>query len=770
MRFIRLRNFTLAMSLLAIVSMVANTTTPIAYAQTNTTGAIDGTVLDPTGAAFAGATVTVTSLATDAARTTMTSPSGGFRVPQLPPGRYTISVAATGFEKSMQTVDIGPGAVASVEVALTIGKASETVEVTGSEVPLLHVDDAQITTTFTEEQILSLPNPGNDLTFVAQTAPGSVMNTQSGYGNFSSFGLPGTANTFTVNGGYYNDPFLNITNSGATNLLLGVNDIASETVTSNAYNASFGGLGGAQVSEVTRSGGNKFHGNFAYWWNGRMMNANDYFNKQTGSPRPFDNVNQYAGAVGGPIWRDKTFFFVDFEGLNVVLPTRATVYAPDASYQAQVLANLTANGLASEIPIYNNIFALYNNAPGYSTATVSTSDADADGYGTVQFNGTAGNYTHEWLLNGRIDHTFSAKDHLFGHVTIDRGIQAAFTSLLNPQFNALSSQPSYAGQLSEQHIFSPALSNQFLFSVNHYVAVFSNANQAASVAKVPFTLVFSDGDMAGNSPGFEAYEGGPGSPGGQNDIWPEGRNVTGYQFQDDVSWTRGKHTLSVGWTMRRDDITDFSPSEFTTSPLATVSNADFEQGYVDTWAENFPTRVTQPVALYAMGWYAQDQWKLRPNLTLTYGLRMEHNSNPVCRTNCFAHFSSDFANVSADPTKAYNTLIAANLGWRCPASRKSAGSPVSALLTSRLEPEAKPRFAADSGCSPMPFPESLPTAFSTMHPAMFRLPSMDRLLVARTHCSYPALLQQYPAFRAAPNPSRPLQIRGSLAVSRVGEA
>ena len=92
-----------------------------------------------------------------------------------------------------------------------------TVEVSAGEVPLIHVDDAQISSTFTMEQVENLPNPGNDLTFVAQTAPGSVMNTQGGYGNFSSFGLPGTANTF-VNGGYYNDPFLNVNNSGATNL------------------------------------------------------------------------------------------------------------------------------------------------------------------------------------------------------------------------------------------------------------------------------------------------------------------------------------------------------------------------------------------------------------------------------------------------------------------------------------------------------------------------------------------------------------------------
>ena len=108
------------------------------------------------------------------------------------------------------------------------------------------------------------------------------------------------SNTFTINGMYENDPFLNLNNSGATNLLLGNNMIASVTVVSNAYGAQYGGLGGAQVNEITKSGTNQFHGNAAYWWNGRVMNANGYFNNQTGTPRPFDNVNQYAASVGGP--------------------------------------------------------------------------------------------------------------------------------------------------------------------------------------------------------------------------------------------------------------------------------------------------------------------------------------------------------------------------------------------------------------------------------------------------------------------------------------
>jgi hypothetical protein len=703
MRVFRLQHAALALSLLAVAGFVVNTTAPVAQAQTNTTGDIVGIVTDSTGAIVPGAAVSVTSLATGATRSVTSSPNGEYRVSQLDPGRYTISVVATGFEKSKLTLDLGAGSVSSGNVALTIGKASETIEVTASEVPLLHVDDAQLSTTFTMEQVLTLPNPGNDLTFVAQTAPGSVMNTQGGYGNFSSFGLPGTANTFTVNGGYYNDPFLNVNNSGATNLALGNNDVAAVTVTSNAYNASFGGLGGAQVSETSRSGGNKFHGNAAYWWNGRLMNANDYFDKQAGNPRPFDNVNQWAAAIGGPIRRDKTFFFANYEGLSVILPTRGTIYAPDALYQTNTLANLTANGLSSEIPVYQSIFKLYTGNPNYASATPVTSDAASGGYGTVKFNGQAGNYTHEYLFNGRIDHTFSDKDHLFGHATVDRGVQATFTSLLNPLYNAASPQPAYDGQLGEQHIFSPSLSNQFLFATNWYQAVFSNTNEAASEVIAPFSLIFADGDLGNNGP--SAW------PGGYNIIWPQGRDVTGYQFQDDLSWTKGKHTLSFGWTMRRNDITDYSPQEYTSSPEALDTNGSFQQGYIDLWFEQFPTRNTQPVALYGMGWYAQDQWKILPNLTMTYGLRLEHNSDPVCRTNCFARLSTDFASASTSTTAAYNSLIASGQKQALASLQKIGYEPRVGFAFLPFGPQSKTTIRAGYGMFADAFPGQVADIF-----------------------------------------------------------
>jgi hypothetical protein len=222
-------------------------------AQSNVSGDIAGIITDSSGAAVPHAQVTVTSNQTGQAKTGVSGANGDFRVSLLTPGDYKVSITAPGFQTADLTVSVSAGVVANEDVKLTVGQASTTVEVTGTEVPLLHTEDANITTTFDMQQVQSLPNPGNDLTFVAQTAPGAVMNTQGGYGNFAIFGLPATSNTFTINGGYENDPFLNLNNSGATNLLLGNNDVGSVTIVSNAYGAQYGGLGGTQVNEISRS-------------------------------------------------------------------------------------------------------------------------------------------------------------------------------------------------------------------------------------------------------------------------------------------------------------------------------------------------------------------------------------------------------------------------------------------------------------------------------------------------------------------------------------
>ena len=437
-------------------------------------------------------------------KTAKSNSGGTYRVSLLSPGTYHITISTPGFETTATDVSVTAGTVVTGDAKLQVGSTNTTVEVTEAA-PLLHSESAEISTEFNQEQIATLPNPGNDLTFIAQTTPGAVMNTQGGYGNFSSFGLPATANTFTINGGYENDPFLNVNNSGATNLLLGNNDVGTVTVLSNAYGAQNGGLGGTQVNEITRSGTNRFHGDATYQWNGSVLNANDFFNNQAGVKKPRSNANQWSGAFGGPILKDKTFFFFNTEGLRVIIPVRAQYYGPSASFIAGTEANAQS---AAALTFYQGFFNQYQTMPGYATAAADPSDPNA-----VTYAANSANFAHESQYTARIDQRIGDKDNLFLHATYDTGTQPTYTSLVNPIFDALSPQPQYSGQLSETHTFSPNVINQFVFAEIYYKAIFQNTNSAAANAISPFTVAFLSGDLQNN--GYD-------NPGGEDAFFPAG--------------------------------------------------------------------------------------------------------------------------------------------------------------------------------------------------------------------------------------------------------
>jgi hypothetical protein len=262
-----------------------------AGAQSLVSGDVTGVVTDPSGAVLPNVTVTLKSGETGAIQTHVTNAQGVYRFSLLSPGTYTISVAAKGFQpiEKQATVSVGEATTANMQLALTT--ASTTVEVTAGG-SVVQTENANVSTMFSPEQIAEVPNPGNDLSYIVQTAPGATMNTQAGYGNSATYGIAATSNLFTVNGMNENDPFLNLNNSGATNLLLGQNDVHEATVVNNGYSAQYGGLAGANVNYVTKSGSNAWHGNALYWWDGRAMNANDYFNNKNGVKRPFVNANQ----------------------------------------------------------------------------------------------------------------------------------------------------------------------------------------------------------------------------------------------------------------------------------------------------------------------------------------------------------------------------------------------------------------------------------------------------------------------------------------------
>lgn len=223
MRFIRLQKVALALagSLFFLLGgiFVGVCGAPVAHAQSMLTGDVAGTVTDPSGAAVVGATVKAASRETGAVATVKTSNTGDYRFSLLQPGVYKLTASATGFSAASTTVTVAVGQITTQSLQLTVGSASETIEVNATT-QLLQTDTAQLSTSVTLDQLQNIPNPGSDITYAAQGKPGVVMNTGAdssvgslGYGNFSAFGLPGTSNNFTENGMEVNDPFLNLNNS-----------------------------------------------------------------------------------------------------------------------------------------------------------------------------------------------------------------------------------------------------------------------------------------------------------------------------------------------------------------------------------------------------------------------------------------------------------------------------------------------------------------------------------------------------------------------------
>ncbi len=679
----------------ACVSIVPPSVLSPLHAQTTISGDLSGSVTDPTGAAIPGAKITAINKADGATSNGTADQSGVYRLSLLKPGLYTVNVTAPGFGTNTSTVTITVGSVASLNSKLIIGQQSTVVEVTDQQ-PLLQTTDAQISTTFDLEQIQALPNPGGDITYYAQTAPGVVMNTGGGYGNFSVFGLPGTSNNFTVNGEQENDPFLNLNNSGPTNLLLGQNDISSVTVLTNAYGAEFGSFGGAQINEISRSGTNKFHGDASYYYNGRALNSNNWFTKrdqaQAGQPSTnfFDNNNQWSAAIGGPIIKDKTFFFFDTEGIRFITAKPSVNVTPSALYQSCVLAavttpacaaagvdSLAAEGNQGEAALYQKMFALYNGAPGLMTNGKLNGGVTVtpDGLG-YEFTNNPRIFAKESLVTARIDQVIGAKDTAFIHFKYDNGTQPSYVDPISTVFNAISNQPEYEGQIVETHTFSPRLVNQFLFTAAHYTAVFQSANQPAATAALPFDLDFGDGE-------FNLL-------GGINYAFPQGRNATQYQIADDVSYTIRNHELKFGYAFKKDDITDFDVQQETTTPLvvafatqASVGGAfpTFDGGLNYLYQQSFPTNLSLPVGVYSEGFYGQDTWKATKSLTLTAGIRFEHNSNPTCPHNCYSRLNQQFSSLIATGNKSntldtpYNSVISANQGTVFPNFEKVSYEP-----------------------------------------------------------------------------------------------
>jgi hypothetical protein len=574
-----------------------------AAALAQVTASISGRVEDATGAGIAGANVTVKSLETGATRTTASDQSGDYKILSLPLGAQEITVEKMGFKQVVRTgisLQVGEEAVANVR--LEIGEIAQQVTIS-EENPIVNTTTSQNSGLVNEREVKDLPLNGRGFDNLITLNPGAVAynlksaNTSTSNGNtFSVDGRRPAENIFLMNGiEYTGTSQLAITPGGVSGQLLGIDAVREFNVLTDTYSAEYGKRSGAQVNIVTQSGTNGLHGTVFEFLRNSALDARNYFDQ--GSIPPFRR-NQFGGALGGPLKKNKLFLFGNYEGFRQALAVSNVTVVPDLT---------TATGVTTINPGMLKYLAMWPAANGPKLG----------GGAALSYNHPRSNVREDFGTT-RMDYAIRDRDTLTGSYTIDDG--DSLTPQPDPLFGSYSILRNQVASLQETHIFSPQMLNVFR-------AGFSRAAydlDPASLATFSPGLSF----VTGGGPGGIVIGGGTTTTGaatitsaGPNNaanVWNR-RNL--FTYSDDIQITKGMHQISAGVWLQR--VQDNENAASRTLGVATFSTlATFLAGTVSTFQV-----VPDPNALgwrsLFGAWYVQDTIRLRRNLTLNLGLRHE---------------------------------------------------------------------------------------------------------------------------------------------------
>lgn len=654
----------------ALIALICNF---VALAQ-GTTAAISGSVLDQNGAVISGASITVRNTGTGAEFKVTSSGSGAYTVPALGAGVYTISVEAPGFKKAVvQDLKLDAGVPAGVNITLEVGAPSESVVIqSGGDV--LQTQSANVSTTITGRQITELPFTSRDALDLVLLLPGT--NTPGRPRSSTINGLPKGSLNITVDGVNVQDNTLKSSDGFFTYIRPRIDSIEEVTVSTATPGAESGGEGAVQVKFVTKSGNNEFHGSIYEYHRNPALNANYYFNNRAGLPRSRVLLNQYGFKLGGPFWfpkkafgpaafdgRDKAFFFVNYEEYR--LPEQQlrqrTILTPGA--QNGIYSYVTSQGVRTV-----NMFAL-------AAANNQTSTADptvASLLGAIRQSTTTTGFTEAltdpnlqrftFINSGgqirkfptvRLDFNLTSKHHLeniWNYQKFDSTVD--FLNGVDPAFPGFPNQGSqisnrFSNVIALRSTFTNTLVNEARFGLTGGTVVFFPEVSADAFA-----------NQGGYSLGISAA----GISNATVTRAPSRRNAPVWQFNDNITWTRGSHNLNFGgsfsqinfWSSATSDgvvraitfglnTADPANSLFTTTNFPGATPAQLSQaaaiyatltGRITAVSGNlglsetnnqyqFAGDVVQRVRQREFGFFAQDSWRFRPNLTVNAGLRWE---------------------------------------------------------------------------------------------------------------------------------------------------
>jgi len=594
--------------LVALFCLLAITLPALAQA----TATLQGTVTDTSNAAVPNAKVVVVNQATGVQRTTQTDQAGAYLVPSLPPGAYSVTVSANGFQTFVVHGLVLNVATTVVENAqLKVGEVNQEVVVSGGT-PLVSTGSVAVSQVITQKTVQEIPLNGRHFLDLAILTPGTMTPPQNGFlvsplqglGSLSidTAGQRETTLNMLVNGINLNDEVQN-----QVTFQPSIDTVSEFKIDNSTFPAQYGRNSGAIINVATRSGTNQFHGEVFDFLRNNFFDARNFFNPK---PKPQTSLkrNDFGADFGGPIKRNKAFFFLSYEGLRQRDALNLDTIVP-------------VSGTTSSDPTVNNLLKLLP-APNGAAGSVP---------GTATFLGATNAPVNEDIGTGDVSVNLTSNDEFHGYYAIEKDHRFEPTSATNvPNFGDTRDGSRQLLTLAESHIFSPNLTNQVRLGFNRLFITFlpNDSNLTASSlgiglppgvpnVGIPFIFIQNIGLFFGNPQGE-----------------PQGRGDTTVAFNDTVSWLKGRHSFDFGVDISRfyNNNIGENVGAFTFNTLADFLNDGASR--FSTLEGNTDNKILMPT----WGVFAQDSFKWRPNVTFSLGFRYDWNSTPSEASNRLAVF------------------------------------------------------------------------------------------------------------------------------------
>src|SRR3984893_549376 len=590
------------------------------YAQVSG-GTISGVVTDPSGAVISQAQISVSNTAAGVNRDVTTDRVGFYTVPNLLPGTYDVAVTAPGFATVVQpSIIVTVGAEQVLDIAMQVGQRTEKIEVT-VPAPEVQLSTSSLGAVEESTTIQELPLNGRSWSDLATLQPGvEAIQTQKNFSVGAARGNRGFGAQIAVSGGrpqqnnYRLDGVsLNDYANGAPGSVLGgnlgVDAIQEFSVLTSNYSAKYGKTSGGVVNAITRSGTNSIHGSVYEFLRNSALDAANFFENAGGIPKAAFKRNQFGGAIGGPIIKNRTFFFADYEGIRQSKGIANPLHVPSVNARNGVLTSgPIPGGVDSRVQQY---FAFYP-TPDPSCIT-----------DVCLFTFSGQQVVNENFVTTRIDHKFSEKDGIAGTYLYDKTPYNSPDAFGNVALNTLSSRQIVA--VEETHSFTPTFVNALRFGYNH-----ENVDNDASVKAInPAAGDVALGAFSGRNASFVNVNGLSALPGGVGGLPTYLYRWNSFQAYDDAFLTRGTHTIKFGAAVER--------MLLQVTALTDPNGIWFFDG-VQNFLTNQPTKYQGGIASSLtprdirqtlFGAYLQDDWRWKPNFTLNLGLRYEMATIPT---------------------------------------------------------------------------------------------------------------------------------------------